>query len=227
MAQKKKTYQLLAGCCLLLFVILGITVKFSPQSLTGIDHFFSNMIRQGYSPAKMTLFKIITQFGGKIVVGLLCILLSLFLWWDKKYISAIWLAINVAVVAGLGNLTVKYLFGRARPSVEHLVTANGYSFPSGHSMGSMILYGTCILLASQFISRTVWRRILQICLAILILAVGWSRVYLGVHYPTDILGGYLLGLTWLWFSYPIYLKQQSLYQSKKQKQQQMRTRRSR
>lgn len=225
--KKKLYYQFAASCCLLLFIFLGYVVKFYPDQLVSLDNFFSDLIRQGYSPLKTLLLKIITQLGSGKGVGSLCILLCALLIWNKKYITAAWLFINTAIIAGIGNYTIKFIFMRERPSVEHLVKETHYSFPSGHSMGSMLFYGTCIILAYYFIQKRPWRILIQLLLALLILTIGWSRVYLGVHYPTDIIGGYLLGLAWIWFSYPIYLKQRLVYTYKRQQHIQTRTKRRR
>ena len=81
--------------------------------------------------------------------------------------------------------------------VEH-----SYSFPSGHAAGSMILYGTLIFLIPVIIQKKVFRPLIQILLAFIIVSVGISRIYLGVHFPSDILGGFLLSLSWLCFTYP-------------------------
>lgn len=215
--KKRLYYQYAASCCLLLFLFLGYMVKFYPQQLTGFDQFFSNMIRGSLTPTKTAFFKAITQLGsGKVIAGL-CILLALFFTWHKKYVEAIWIVINTAVVAGVGNYSIKFFFARQRPSVEHLVHETSYSFPSGHSMGSALFYGTCFILAYYFIQNKALRVSIQVFLLLLILAIGISRIYLGVHYPTDVLGGYLLGSAWVLFTYPIYLKQRLLDVYKQQK----------
>lgn len=83
---------------------------------------------------------------------------------------------------------------------------------------SMILYGTIIFILPEIIEEKKFTRILQIILGIFILLIGMSRIYLGVHFPTDIVGGYSLGLAWLLFTYPIYDQKRFVWQfSGKQK----------
>ncbi|GLZ77562.1 hypothetical protein Afil01_23690 [Actinorhabdospora filicis] len=109
-----------------------------------------------------------------------------------------WLAL-----AGLGGVQVlvnviKLVIGRQRPAIaEHLVTATGYSFPSGHSASSVVGFGLIAwLLCMVTVNRTLWATAWTAA-ALGAVAVGASRVYLGVHYPSDVLAGWLLGVAWL------------------------------
>jgi len=92
-------------------------------------------------------------------------------------------------------LALKGLFGRPRPSGETLTAAYGYSFPSGHAMMSVALYGFLILLLCA--KRHKHRKLWVTALLLLIFLIGISRVYLNVHYATDVLGGWFFGLVWL------------------------------
>jgi undecaprenyl-diphosphatase len=108
-----------------------------------------------------------------------------------------WRAALFAAVAlggsGLLNVGAKLAFGRVRPDLwESIAPEHNFSFPSGHAMGSMTL--ACVL--ALLLWRTPWRRPAIAGLAMFVAAVGWSRIHLGVHFPSDILAGWALGLAW-------------------------------
>lgn len=202
---KKTYYQTVSGILLLIFLFLGFIVRFHLQMLAGFDKFFTHLVRIPY-PSMNDFFLFVTKFGNPLNAAIifLCIFLLLLI---KKYrTEACWLAINFILIAGALNPLIKLYFSRERPTLQHLVTEHSYSFPSGHSLGSMVLYGTLIFLAPLFFKNKRTVRFFQFFLALVILTIGVSRIYLGVHFPSDILGGYLLGASWLFFTYPIYQK---------------------
>lgn len=95
---------------------------------------------------------------------------------------------------GLAGLALKQLIHRVRPDVMYWAyPENGYAFPSGHSTSAAMFYGYCIFLVWQFVPSRPWRIAATALLTLLILSIGFSRVYLGVHYPLDVLGGFALG----------------------------------
>ncbi|BBB92564.1 MAG TPA: phosphatase PAP2 family protein [Methylomusa anaerophila] len=97
------------------------------------------------------------------------------------------------------NYVLKNLFERARPDAFHLVAAAGYSFPSGHAMVSLCFYGMLAFLLARTVSSWRWRYFLVIVTVLLVIAIGISRIYLGVHYPSDVVAGYTGGTMWLMF----------------------------
>lgn len=203
--QKKLYYQFAASIALLLFVFLGYVIKFYPQSqwLTSFDHTIISFIQQ-ITPAKTHFFKIITFLGSPIfVAGLSAVLLIMLLWRHRK-IEAFYLGINMVVVAGIINQILKHVFQRPRPDFLRLASAHGFSFPSGHAMGSMLLYGTLLIFITVWTKNRYVHWIAGILLAILVLLIGMSRIYLGVHYPSDIMGGWLVGAGYLCFTYPLF-----------------------
>ena len=90
------------------------------------------------------------------------------------------------------NQILKRIIRRARPNHLRLVKEKGFSFPSGHSMVSIALYGILIYIVNKNIKNKPLRITLTIILSILILLIGLSRIYVGVHYPSDVLSGYIL-----------------------------------
>ena len=142
------------------------------------------------------LFQIIS-FTGKLwfLVGLGGVVTAGFLYWRKYR----WAALFLITMGGeiLLETGSKALFARARPEPFFgLPPAESYSFPSGHALGSLCFYGILAMLISSR-SDTHRRRWIVSLAAVWILLIGFSRVYLGMHYPTDVLAGYLLGISWL------------------------------
>ncbi|PRY80987.1 phosphatase PAP2 family protein [Alkalibacterium olivapovliticus] len=151
-------------------------------------------------------FIFITRLGDGWFIALFTIVLSLYIWRFRKNTRlAVWYFLTVSVGAGGVNQLVKILFRRPRPThVEHLIVQGGYSFPSGHAMGSIITYGALLFLIIRA-SKT-WLPVLigSVTLLPLIALIGMSRIYLGVHYPSDVIGGYSLGLAMLSLSIGLY-----------------------
>ncbi|EFU72982.1 phosphatase PAP2 family protein [Enterococcus italicus] len=216
--QTTKLYsQFTASCFLLLFMFLGYVVKFYPQWLNSFDQLGTAIIRFDY-PNWNPFFLWVTKFGNPTTVSILFVaILGLFLYW-KKYAEALWLSLGVIGIAAIFNLLIKLFFTRERPSLVHLVTENSYSFPSGHANGSMVFYGTLFLLIPFFIQTNWVKWLLRIICVFLIIGIGTSRIYLGVHYPSDILAGYSEGLVWLGFTYPLFKEKQFIWRfTQKQK----------
>ena len=111
-----------------------------------------------------------------------------------------WYSIKVPVVA-IGSVTLmlllKLFFSRIRPSSPLLAEVKGFSFPSGHAMSSMTFYGLLIFLAFKYVPRPMWKFVLIFALSTLIFIIGLSRIYLRVHYATDVLAGFAMGIIWL------------------------------
>jgi undecaprenyl-diphosphatase len=112
------------------------------------------------------------------------------------------------IIVSLGstgiNQLFKYSFKRERPLFEPLVTESGYSYPSGHSMAALTLYGIVTFLFWRHIKSALGRTLLVIFSTVMILAIGTSRVYLRVHFPSDVLGAYLLSGFWLFLTIWVY-----------------------
>lgn len=137
--------------------------------------------------------KFMTNFGGAIFVISLTTILF-FLIKDKK--------IGISIIANLGIVTIlnqiiKFIMQRPRPTEFRIIEETGYSFPSGHSMVSLAFYGYLIYLIYKYINNKHLKRTLIIILSVLICIIGVSRIYLGVHYTSDVLGGFLISFAYL------------------------------
>ena len=137
--------------------------------------------------------KFITNFGGAIFLIILTITLFILIKNKKIGLSII---LNLIVITGL-NQILKYILQRPRPTEYRLIEETGFSFPSGHSMVSMAFYGYLIYLIYKYVKNKDLKWISIVLLSILICSIGISRIYLGAHYTSDVLGGFLISLSYL------------------------------
>jgi undecaprenyl-diphosphatase len=130
--------------------------------------------------------------GGRIFIALV---IALFLARAGRPRAVMWLLASVAALMAI-NALVKLVFAAPRPdAIEPLLVVTSHSFPSGHAVGAMTLFGAIALLWPS-------RALIVLCAAI-ILATGLSRVWLGVHWPSDIMGGWIAGAAWLLVTAPL------------------------
>lgn len=137
----------------------------------------------------------ITFIGDPTVLLIIC--LGFGIWLLKQGRRATTTTLGVAAVGAIVlNFLLKNLFGRARPELwNRIVDVGYYSFPSGHAMVSLVIYGLLGYILSTQFPRA--RKFILCLTAILVAAIGFSRLYLGVHWPTDVAAGYAAGLVWL------------------------------
>lgn len=138
----------------------------------------------------------ITALGGVPVLTLFVALAVIVLWMERQHLAALWLALASLGAAAL-NVVLKALFARARPALlEPELLPTSFSFPSGHAFLSAAIYLTAGALLTQVIAKPATRAFVLAAAALVAVLIGLSRVYLGVHYPSDVLAGWTLGLCW-------------------------------
>ena len=137
--------------------------------------------------------KFITNFGGAIFLIIATIILFILIKNKKIGFSII---SNLVIVTILNQL-LKNILQRPRPNEFRIIEETGYSFPSGHSMVSMAFYGYLIYLIYRYVKNKYLKWTLIVSLSILICTIGISRIYLGVHYTSDVLGGFLISISYL------------------------------
>lgn len=196
----RQKYFIRASFAALIFVILGYIVKFDPRTLQGFDRAVQSAIRGDLPAPLTTFFRTITHSSTLLV---LFVVVAGFFIGRKWYIEAGLLAF-MGVVDLVLVLTLKNLYQRPRPSIKHLVVETGYSFPSAHSLVLMLIVGSMIIIAHQRIKRKDARYLVEFLLGLAILLIGLSRIYLGVHYPTDVLASFVLGYGVLNLVFPFY-----------------------
>jgi membrane-associated phospholipid phosphatase len=162
---------------------------------SGLDSTILLAIKRLHAPLLDRIMVSITFLGEPITLLLISLASQMKLLHQNRRTEAT--TLSIAAVGAIGfNYLLKGLFGRVRPALwDHIVNVHHYSFPSGHAMVSIAIYGfISYLLAEQFSEQ---REEIFTLSALLIAAIGFSRLYLGVHWPTDVLAGYALGLVWL------------------------------
>ena len=159
-----------------------------------LDRRFYELIYAGHRPALVILARVLTMLGQPGLLIGAGLILAIWLWWRGH--ARLALAVTLVILLGRGLSEVqKYWIARARPALEpHLVVVKTSSFPSGHATSSMIFYLT---LALALVPAGPWRARAVLGAVILSLLVGLSRVMLGVHWPSDVIGGWSFGLLWV------------------------------
>ena len=183
---------IIISVCMTIFLILAISI-IKAESII-IDDIGYNIISKYLISDFMTpIVKIVTQLASPIFLVILTILLMVFIKNNniRKYIC-----VNL-IVSTILNFGIKNIVRRTRPEGFRIIEESGYSFPSGHSMVSMAFYGLLIYLIYKKVDNKYLKNCLIILLSIIILLIGLSRIYLGVHYTSDVLAGFLLGISYL------------------------------
>ena len=179
---------LLIVMSIVLFIILAIAIN--ADILSGFESWVYFESVEHMSDILTNILIFITNFGGPIGISLICITIFLI----PKLRNKLGLPVSIAVSTSfILNIILKLIFARERPDILRLVTENSYSFPSGHAMINMALYTVLIIYAYKFIRSKRIKYPLIILMMILVIAIGFTRIYLGVHYAGDIIGGWLLG----------------------------------
>lgn len=201
----KQIFMMKGSFALLLFMIIGYIVKFYPEMLVGFDQPIQTAIRGDLPETLTLLFRAITHLID-IPVIITWVLIVAFIFYRKQWKMESYLMLGNLTLAGILIVTFKNIYQRPRPEILHLVEEKGFSFPSGHSLAVTIMVGTLIVILSQRIKNTVWRKIVQILLSLYIVSVLVSRIYLGVHYPSDVIASLCVGLGVLFMEFPFYDK---------------------
>ncbi|MBO9571275.1 MAG: phosphatase PAP2 family protein [Chitinophagaceae bacterium] len=180
-----------------LFVFIYVTDAIFDLKSTVLDETVFNFLHRYVSEKNTSVMVFISFFASRdflLPANVLIVIYFLFINKDYSY------SIRIAAVA-LGSFAVmsllKLYFQRPRPQDPIYSHVLGYSFPSGHAMSAMTFYGLLIYIVFKYVKNSILKWILIIFLIAVILAIGTSRVYLRVHYATDVLAGFSLGVIWL------------------------------
>ncbi len=165
--------------------------------LVDVDVAVSRFLAAHTEPPFTAAMYVVSAAGSPVTVLLLSLILILYFAWHRAWRIVVLFVVGVGG-AELLDVVLKLIFARPRPTLpDPLLVLTSYSFPSGHAMGSMAFYGLLAFLAIQRLSNWRWRVGVAIAIVFLILLIGFSRMYLGVHYLSDVLAGYAAGFAWL------------------------------
>ena len=188
----KKLKWIILFICLIGFLALAEDV-FNKEIMNGDIIGYKMVSTFLISDFATPIAKFITNLGGAIfLIGLTALLIILI----KNKKIGLSILVNLAIVTGLNQL-LKRILQRPRPTEFRIVEETGYSFPSGHSMVSMAFYGYLIYLIYKYVENKYIKWSLICLLSCLVIFIGTSRIYLGVHYTSDVLGGFLISISYL------------------------------
>ncbi|MGI6093647.1 MAG: phosphatase PAP2 family protein [Veillonellaceae bacterium] len=190
-------------------IMLGLFCKIAwntliEQAMAEFDQSIILLVRS-FTSSYMDFFMVnVTNLGSASFYALLAFVMLIILLRRKRKYEAVTLVLCVAGGAFL-NEVLKQLFQRSRPDTLPLIDIGGYSFPSGHAMVSVCCYGLLAFLTIRSLASWRSKVIVFIITSIVVTVVGISRIYVGVHYPTDVLAGFAVGTTWLAFCIALLL----------------------
>ncbi len=200
--RKIQKISILPCICLAVFITLTVGVLLKAKFIQQFDNFGQQLI-QHYDHKHNWFFTAITSIGNVSWSAIILITISLWLIYHHFYRETLFIGFNVIVFAGLSNQIVKNIITRPRPT-PHLVPTSGFSFPSGHAMVSVLLYGSLIIILHRHLKSNWQRRVASCLLLGLIILIPISRVYVNVHYPSDIVAGMAIAYTMLYISQQLF-----------------------
>jgi undecaprenyl-diphosphatase len=165
------------------------------------DHRVTNWFHAHLRPAVTALAFAITSLGSGVCLATITVA-SATLFVSRRRYAAASVVMMTAGGGGLLNVILKQFYHRQRPLLDDpLISLASFRFPRGHAMVATPLYGSLTLLAVRFLKNDRWRVPVILAAFVIISAVGWTRIYLGVHYLSDVLSGQAIGAAWLAFSW--------------------------
>ncbi|MEO5943675.1 MAG: phosphatase PAP2 family protein [Ferruginibacter sp.] len=191
------------GCLICLFVVADMV--FEDKSLTFDDHIFA-LIQPHITHTRTIIIEVFTFLGSQNFLLPGNILLIGYFLFIKKDKHDAWKITAVAVTSTAVLFLLKFLLHRERPLVPLIAKAHGYSFPSGHTFSSVVFYGMIAYLVYKNLNNKFLKWLSVFLFAIFIFIIGFSRVYLKLHFASDVIAGFCLGLIWLVLAKRILLK---------------------
>ncbi|WP_235852193.1 phosphatase PAP2 family protein [Helicobacter mehlei] len=206
----------LGGVLFLLLALEAVCVKQNSLWVRNLDAFVIELVRS-HPPVPASVpeashafyfqaIKALTFFAQSQLVIAMALLVALFYAFQKRYVFGLWFVLSVSS-GEIALKSFKEWIARTRPPTNgELYLAHGFSYPSGHALAASLFYGLLLLLVSLGNLNSVLKWGLCSVLFLWVCLMAYTRVYLGVHYPTDVLGGILMGMAWACWSVGVYTK---------------------
>ena len=199
----------IVSCLLIIYIVAQISDEVLDKEAFAFDKVILLWIHSFTNPTLDRVMHTITRLNDPDIVSVIAGVALILLIWKKCYPEA-----KIFIVDCAGGVILSYglksVFGKTRPDLwESAIEEVSFSYPSGHALGSTVLYGFLAYLFATRFPQFAW--LIYLIAVLLIGAIGSSRLYLGVHWPTDIIGGYGIGFLWLTFCITM-LKLQKLKQ---------------
>lgn len=198
-------------------LFIDLTESIHSDVLASYDSKVTEFVTSFRNPGLNIFMQWITHVGdlyGYIVLTTICTVLFYLKFRNWRYVLEM---VFVLAISGLSNSALKQVIDRARPDVDHLVSVATLSYPSGHAMSAISFYGFLIYLIYNIRMRRVFKISLIILFSLMIFLIGVSRIYLGVHFPSDVAGGYIAGFIWIIFCVVLFHVIDLLRKRKKKK----------
>lgn len=189
-----------------LFLVVGginlfvdLTETLQSDFINQFDRRITDFVISFRTPQLNNVFQFITDIGDIQGYLIMTALIAIFFYLKFRNLKLIGEIVFVVFISALSNIALKQVINRARPDAVHLVAVESLSYPSGHAMSAMAFYGFLIYLIYTFELNRLLKTGLIILFILLIAAIGISRIYLGVHFPSDVAGGFIAGFIWVIF----------------------------
>lgn len=187
----------IVSCLLIIYVLSELSEEVLEREAFAFDRTILLWIHDFADPTLDRIMVGITRLGDPITVATVAAVTMIVLWWRSYRQEA-----KIFFLNCLGGVILsdglKLAFSKSRPQLwDSSISETTYSYPSGHALGSMILYGFIAYLLANHYPQ--FSKVVYVLASILIAAIGFSRLYLGVHWPTDVIAGYGVGFLWISF----------------------------
>ena len=191
-------------------MLLFLLIKYKINGSFLVDDYFIKFSTKIRSDGLTSMLKMVTHFGSILTIAILSAILFLM---SKNKVVKIFSIINVGFVS-VFCLIVKHIVKRPRPEGIALIKETGFSFPSAHTMGSVVFYGFIIFLICRYFKLKPLKIILSVILALVSLIIGYTRIYLGVHFASDVMAGIIAGIAYLAVAIVLFIQLENKLKNK-------------